>query len=202
MRRIGATSMQPVGTGASGSARLPMRLFGDAKLSHDRLGEPSSAIRAEVERARELQRRRFNENREPRAENREPGYRSRVTNHGSRITHLQRGHAGGGDTANLQAGWSRGEPSAGGNGTDEPFRARASPDAEVGADDCGFGGMRPDTGAASGGGAAIQAEDTLAISSQLSAASRAEGDLEIDGGRGRRPAPSEMVIFQKLLRHF
>lgn len=55
------------------------------KLSDDRLGEPSEAIRCRVEAARALQRKRFEVNSESRAVNRESAHESRVTNNDSLV---------------------------------------------------------------------------------------------------------------------
>ncbi len=55
------------------------------KLSDDRLGEASEVIRSRVERARELQRRRFSENREPRAERRGTAHGSRFSSQESHV---------------------------------------------------------------------------------------------------------------------
>ncbi len=55
------------------------------KLSDDRLGEPSEAIRRRVEAAREVQRKRFGENRESRDENRKTTHESRFSTLESRV---------------------------------------------------------------------------------------------------------------------
>jgi magnesium chelatase family protein len=59
------------------------------KLSDDRLGEASSVIRARVEAARERQRARFDEKREPRIESREPRIANRNSTHESRFSALE-----------------------------------------------------------------------------------------------------------------
>src|SRR5512142_1963243 len=56
------------------------------KLSDDRLGEASEVIHNRVERARELQRKRFSKKREPRVENRKATHESRFSTLDSSIS--------------------------------------------------------------------------------------------------------------------
>ena len=60
------------------------------------------------------------------------------------------GYAGGGGAPVLQAGWGETEPSAGGDGADEPVCTRIAPGAEAGADDGRSCRMRKHPGSAPG----------------------------------------------------
>ena len=142
------------------------------KLSDDRLGEPSQAIRERVEAARQRQRTRFDGKAE--GDGRDPA-RQRA-----RACADQRGHARGGDPAVLQAGRGGREPGAGGDGADEPVGAGISPGAEAGADDRRPGGQRDHPGDAPGGGAAVSTQGKSQLT-RIRAAS--EGGVSTDESR-------------------
>ena len=110
------------------------------KLSDDRLGEPSAAIQARVEAARQRQRERFDvgAKHRPRGESAASGDCLAGTN--ASPVQSQRRHAPGGSAPVLRPG--RYLPLADAHG-DEPIAAIGaglSPHPQAGADDCGFSG--------------------------------------------------------------
>ena len=122
------------------------------KLSDDRRGECSAAIRARVEAARARQTARF--------AGRAGAGAKRGTRSGARSNaglDLQRGHGTHRSARALPGGRDRPAIARGGHAADEPERAGLSPDSEAGADDRRPGRLRPHPAGAPGGGDPVPA---------------------------------------------